>query len=154
MFNTTYRLSVISTPTFENREPGGPIRNGTTYIVLPAIDPRKQRRQLRPRLVGRHPVVGRPDGVGVGGADEREVLGAGDVVGGAPMEHAPGQCLLVERDELPGGEAFSGDSVALGLGPIAKHDAVGCGQRADLVDPLVDEGITSRHEYDDSRALS
>ena len=32
---TTYLLSVISTPTFEKRDPGGPIRKGTTYIVRP-----------------------------------------------------------------------------------------------------------------------
>ena len=41
MFRTTYRLSVISTPTFENRDPGGPIRNGTTNSVRPFIAPSK-----------------------------------------------------------------------------------------------------------------
>ena len=41
MFRTTYLLSVISTPTFENREPGGPIRKGTTYIVRPFMAPLK-----------------------------------------------------------------------------------------------------------------
>ena len=40
MFRTTYLLSVISTPTLENRDPGGPIRNGTTYKVRPFIAPR------------------------------------------------------------------------------------------------------------------
>ena len=41
MLRTTYLLSVISTPTFENRDPGGPIRKGTTYIVRPFMTPSK-----------------------------------------------------------------------------------------------------------------
>jgi len=41
MLSTTYLLSVISTPTLEKRDPGGPIRNGTTYIVRPFMDPVK-----------------------------------------------------------------------------------------------------------------
>jgi hypothetical protein len=32
---------VISTPTFVKRDPGGPIRNGTTNIVRPRIAPSK-----------------------------------------------------------------------------------------------------------------
>jgi len=39
MFRTTYLLSVISTPTLEKREAGGPIRKGTTYMVRPFIAP-------------------------------------------------------------------------------------------------------------------
>jgi len=39
MLSTTYRLSVISTPTFEKRDPFGPIRKGTTYIVRPFMEP-------------------------------------------------------------------------------------------------------------------
>ena len=46
MLRTTYLLSVISTPTFEKRDPGGPIRKGTTYIVRPFIDAGEERRQL------------------------------------------------------------------------------------------------------------
>ncbi len=42
MLRTTYLLSVISTPTFENRDPGGPMRKGTTYMVRPAMDPVKR----------------------------------------------------------------------------------------------------------------
>ena len=38
MFKTTYRLSVISMPTFEYEDPEGPMRNGTTYIVRPFIE--------------------------------------------------------------------------------------------------------------------
>ena len=41
MLRTTYLLSVISTPTFENRDPFGPIRKGTTYIVRPFMQPLK-----------------------------------------------------------------------------------------------------------------
>ena len=37
---TTYGESVSWTPTWEIREPSGPIENGTTYIVRPLIEPR------------------------------------------------------------------------------------------------------------------
>ncbi len=38
---------------------GGPIRNGTTYIVRPFIAPSNSGVSLRAGVVGRHPVVGR-----------------------------------------------------------------------------------------------
>ena len=41
MLSTTYLLSVISTPTLAKRDPGGPIRKGTTYSVRPLIAPVK-----------------------------------------------------------------------------------------------------------------
>ncbi len=41
MFATTYGLSVTSTPTRLNGDPGGPMTYGTTYIVRPFIAPSK-----------------------------------------------------------------------------------------------------------------
>ena len=37
----TYGESVISTPSWEIGEPSGPMQNGTTYMVRPAIAPAK-----------------------------------------------------------------------------------------------------------------
>ena len=39
MLNTTYGESVISTPSWEMREPSGPMEYGMTYMVRPRIDP-------------------------------------------------------------------------------------------------------------------
>ena len=36
---TTYAESVISTPSWEMLLPSGPMQNGTTYIVRPAMHP-------------------------------------------------------------------------------------------------------------------
>ena len=80
MFRTTYRLSVISTPTFENREPGGPIRNGTTYIVRPAIAPANSGVSFARASSGAIQLLVGPASSLLVGADEREVLGASDVV--------------------------------------------------------------------------
>ena len=41
MFSTTYLLSVIWTPALAKRDPGTPMRNGTTYSVRPRIAPAK-----------------------------------------------------------------------------------------------------------------
>ena len=39
MLHTTYGLSVTSMPIFDIGEPSGPMENGITYIVRPAIHP-------------------------------------------------------------------------------------------------------------------
>jgi hypothetical protein len=39
MFTTTYGESEISTPYFAKGDPTGPIQKGTTYIVLPFMEP-------------------------------------------------------------------------------------------------------------------
>ena len=47
MLTTAYGESVICTPSWAIGEPSGPMLNGTTYIVRPAIDPAN-----RPRRIG------------------------------------------------------------------------------------------------------
>src|SRR3954451_15248095 len=42
MFTTTYGESVSCTPMWLLSDPSGPIENGTTYIVLPFIEPRNR----------------------------------------------------------------------------------------------------------------
>ena len=39
MLHTTYGLSVISMPIFAIGEPSGPMENGMTYMVRPAMQP-------------------------------------------------------------------------------------------------------------------
>ncbi len=70
---------------------------GTTYIVRPFIEPSKSAAELRVRVLGGHPVVGRPGLVLRRRADERELLDARDVVRVAAVEVAAGELLLVER---------------------------------------------------------
>jgi hypothetical protein len=52
MFTTTYAESVISTPTFENGDPTGPMRYGTTYRVRPFIEPLKRGRTFAAASAG------------------------------------------------------------------------------------------------------
>ena len=49
--------------------------------------------------LGFHPIVGGSGPVLAGGADERELFAAGDIVGVAAMEVAVGELLLVESDK-------------------------------------------------------
>ena len=42
MFTTTYSESVNSTPSCDIGDPTGPMLNGSTYIVRPAIQPLKR----------------------------------------------------------------------------------------------------------------
>ena len=62
-------------------EPSGPIENGTTYIVRPSIEPRKQLAQQLAHLLRVAPVVRRAGVLLALRADERAVLDAGDVAG-------------------------------------------------------------------------
>ena len=47
MLTTAYGESVICTPSWAMGEPSGPMLNGTTYIVRPAIDPANRPRRIR-----------------------------------------------------------------------------------------------------------
>ncbi len=98
----------------------------------------EQRRQLRARLVRRHPVVRRPRVVLVRRADEREVLGARDVVRRAAMQVAAWMGLLVQRDQLAGGEAVGDQPIAFAVRSIAVDDAIRLREGADLFDPARD----------------
>jgi hypothetical protein len=46
MLTTAYGESVICTPNCAIGEPNGPMLNGTTYIVRPAIDPANRPRRI------------------------------------------------------------------------------------------------------------
>ena len=113
---------MISTPTFEYGDPGGPIRNGTTYIVRPFIDPRKSGVSFSRAASGAIQLLVGPASSLFGGADEGEMFRAGDVVRRASMEVAAGKLLLIQLDQLSGGEAFCDEAIAFGLRSVAIHD--------------------------------
>ena len=100
MLRTTYLLSVISTPTFEKRDPGGPIRKGTTYIVRPFMAPVKSGVSLAIASAGGIQLLFGPGVRPCSRADEGQVLGARDVVRRAAMQVAAGHLLLIELDQL------------------------------------------------------
>ena len=52
MLTTAYGESVIWTPSCEMGDPSGPMLNGTTYIVRPAMDPAKRPRRIRIMSLG------------------------------------------------------------------------------------------------------
>ena len=91
---------------------------------------REERRQLRARVARCHPVVVRSRVLLRARADEREMFGAGDVVRCAPVEVAAGKLLLVQLDQLAGGERFLNQLLLFRVGAVAVDDAVGGGECA------------------------
>src|SRR5206468_2421250 len=94
---------------------------------------------------GRHPVVVRACDLFVAGTDEREVLGARDVVGRRAMEIAAGQLLLVELDQLAGRQTLANQPIFFRVGPVTKDDAIRRAKALDLVDPPLDSCILTCH---------
>ena len=126
---------MISTPTFENREPGGPIRKGTTYIVRPAIAPRNSGVSFARASSGAiQLLVGPTASLSVVLMKVRCSVRATSWLA-LRWSTQPGSDCWFERDELARGQALGGDPVALRLGPVADDDAVRGGQGAHLFDP-------------------
>ena len=91
--------------------------------------------ELCVRLGRLHPVVRRARVVPVGTADEGQVLGAGDVVLGAPVEVAAGELLRIQSVEVSAGEGLLDEARSLFLRPIAPGDAFGLTQPGALLHP-------------------
>jgi hypothetical protein len=87
--------------------------------------------------VGRHPVVVGAGGVAVAGADEGQVLDAGDVARVGTVQPAAGVGLGIERQQGAVGGHPCDQGVVLGLAAVAPVDAVGLRERRDVGDPLV-----------------
>ena len=88
MFTATQAESVSSTPMCAIGEPSGPIENGTTYIVRPAMQPSNRPLSLLAHLGRVGPVVRRAGALRRLGADERAVLDPRDVAGIRAREEA------------------------------------------------------------------
>ena len=91
---------------------------------------------LGAHLVGLAPVVVRPGGVLVGGADERAVLDAGDVAGVGVRPVAVRPLGLVERRERAAGHEVGAQPVVLLCGAVAPVHVVGLEDALPVVDPL------------------
>src|SRR5262249_27470999 len=85
--------------------------------------------------VGVHPVVGRADIIFFRRADEREMFGAGDVIGTAAVEVAIGEGFLVEGLRVAAAEHFGNNLLVLRAGTVAKDDAAGLGQLSRFIHP-------------------
>ena len=108
MFTATYAESEICTPSWAMSEPSGPMLNGMTYIVRPAMQPSKRPVEDRLHLGRIHPVVGRA-GVLLGlGADEGAILDPGDVARvGAGEEAVRAAARSLRRMNVPASTSSS-----------------------------------------------
>ena len=63
------------------------------------------------------------------------------------MEIAVRKFFLIELDQLAGGESLLHQLRAFALGPVAIHHLVRRGQRADLLYPPIDPGMSPCHAF-------
>ncbi len=97
--------------------------------------------ELRVRLLGVHPVVVGPGRLLGAAADEREVLGARDVVRIGAVQVAARPLLLVERDQDALRHRFFGERLLFLLRAVAPVDPLGLGEPSHLVDPGTQVGV-------------
>ena len=94
-------------------------------------------------LGGRHPVVGGPDVLALGGADEGQLLRPGDVQRMAPVEVAVGIGARIQREECPVAQHPLDEPVVLALRSIAPDHARGPGHLGGLLHPLLGDARDS-----------
>jgi hypothetical protein len=90
------------------------------------------------------PIVGRAGFFAGGSADERQLLGARDVVRVGAMNITTGTIFLIKRDENSGIDSFLREAISLGLGAVAPHDRVWPGQHCDFLDPIAERAAPGR----------
>jgi hypothetical protein len=71
------------------------------------------------------------------GADERQVLGAGHVVDGRPVQNTARQLLLVQLDQLSGLQCLGGETLLLFLRAVTPVDVVRLAHGRPAFDPLL-----------------
>ena len=109
-----------------------------TYIVRPGHRAVEDLAEAVVALGGRHPVVGGAGVVLLARADEGEVLGAGDVVRGAPVEVAARAASAGPGEELAGADRSLGQALPLVLRAVAPDDVVGPTESRGVVHPASD----------------
>jgi hypothetical protein len=87
-------------------------------------------------FLGRHPVVVRAGVVGLGGADEGQMLDPGDVVRMRAVQPAVRMGLFVEPDQGAVGLHPRDQRGVLRIAAVAPVDRVGTGHAGDRIDPL------------------
>jgi len=93
-----------------------------------------------------HPVIGGPGILLFAGADEGQVLGAGDVVVCGAVQDTSGQLLLVKLMELSRAEGLLLEPAALLIGAVYPDNTVRLAEGDHLLDPL--SGLrVSDHRY-------
>ena len=114
------------------------MRNGTTYIVRPFIEPSKSGASFGVGVAGRHPVVGRPGVVLASGVQMKVRCSVrATSLRVAAVQIAARHLLLVERQQDAGLDGLLGEPGAFRLGAIAPHHPIRAAQLGDLVDPLL-----------------
>ena len=91
--------------------------------------------ELSVRLFGRHPVVRVARTLFGGRADERQLLGARDIVGVASAVERVRLLLLVQRREHAHRDGLFGEPLGLLVAAVDPIDLVGLAELRDLIDP-------------------
>ena len=119
MLTTAYGESVICTPSWAIGEPSGPMLNGTTYIVRPAIDPANRPRRIGIISLGSIQLLVGPGILLAARADEGPLLHAGDVARIAARKVAARPLLRIEPDEGACLDELLAEGVVLGIRAVA-----------------------------------
>ena len=130
-------LSVNSTPILLNGEPTGPIEKGMTYIVRPFIEPGENLAGPAIAFLGRHPIVRRPGVFAELAANVGQVLGPGHVVRGGAMVEAAGILLLIQQDQLAGGDGLLRETLSFLFRAVDPNDLVGPAHASHFIDPFL-----------------
>ena len=107
----------------------------------------EQRVDLGMGLSRRHPVVVRSGVVLVPGANEGQVLDAGDIGGTGAVQVAIGMGVRVQRQQIAGVEHQLGQLLQFGGAAIAPVNALRLRQRSHLLDPVVQGRELGRHGH-------
>ncbi len=71
-------------------------------------------------------------------AHERQVLGPRHVARVAAVQVTARVLVLVQREQGATGQHLFDEALVLGLGAIAPHDTIGCGDGGNLINPLLE----------------
>ena len=114
------------------------MRNGTTYIVRPRIEPLKIAESFSRASAGAIQLFVGPASSLVLRADERQVLGPRDVALGAAVIEAARELLGVEGLERTLLDRSLLEAHALVVGAVAPDNVLGLAELSDLIHPTPD----------------
>ncbi len=136
MFTATYAESVICTPSWAMSEPSGPMLNGTTYIVRPAMHPANRPSRMPFISSGSIQLF-----VGPASSLRREQMNVrsstrATSLGSDRARKLFGRFSRVQRDERAGVDELLAQAVVLLVGAVAPVDVGGPAELDHLRDPL------------------
>jgi len=115
--------------------------NGTTYMVRPRIDAANSGRSLAYAWPDSIQLLVGPAMRWIGRANERELLGAGDVVGIAAVQVAARKLVLIERDEDATGDSLADQFLLFLRAAVEDADVLRAGIVGTLGHPLAHRDI-------------